>query len=48
MGKYKRRMRFVAGADSYFTYALPVTGGVVTDVLSQAGELIAAMKEELF
>jgi transcription-repair coupling factor (superfamily II helicase) len=48
MGKYQRRLRFVAGPHSYFTYALPLKGGVVPDVLSQTQELIRDMKQELF
>ncbi len=48
MGKYKRRLRFVAGPRSYFTYALPLTGGVVTDVLGQTEILLRDMKKELF
>ena len=48
MERYRRRMRFVAGPHSYFTYALPVTGGVVTDVLTQAHDLLNDMKNELF
>ena len=48
MGRYKRRLRFVAGPHSYFTYELPRTGGVVLDVLSRTEELLRAMKEEIF
>ena len=48
MGRYQRRLRFVAGPHSYFTYALPQKGGVVPDVLSQTQELIKDMKQELF
>ncbi len=48
MGKYQRRLRFVAGEHSYFTYALPLKGGVVPDVLSRTQELIRDMKQELF
>ena len=48
MAGYKRRLRFVSGAHPYFTYALPVTSGVVLDVIGQAQELLKAMKEELF
>ncbi len=48
MGKYKRRLRFVAGPKSYFTYALPQKGGVVTDVLEQTELLLRDMKSGLF
>ncbi len=48
MGKYKRRLRFVAGPHSFFTYALPSSAGVGTGVLTQAEELLKAMKTELF
>ena len=48
MGGYQRRLRFVAGPHSYFTYALPQKGGVVQDVLSQAQDLIKDMKQQLF
>ena len=48
MGGYHRRLRFVAGPHSYFTYALPVVGGVVPDVLAQARTLLKDMKEKLF
>ena len=48
MAGYKRRLRFVAGAHSYFTYALLSRGGVVEDVLDQTQKLLADMKRELF
>ena len=48
MGKYRRRLRFVAGPHSYFTYALPAASGAGTQVLVQAEALLKAMKEELF
>ena len=48
MAGYKRRLRFVAGAHSYFTYALPQRGGVVEDVLTQTQKLLEDMKKELF
>ena len=48
MGKYKRRLRFVAGENPHFTYALPTVGGIVPDVLAQTEKLLRDMKEELF
>ncbi len=48
MGRYKRRLRFVAGPKSYFTYALPQKSGVVTDILGQTEQLLKDMKKELF
>ena len=48
MAGYKRRLRFVAGAHSYFTFALLSRGGVVEDVLEQTQMLLADMKKGLF
>ena len=47
MGKYRRRLRFVAGPHPYFSYvvASPVKTGA--GVLAQTQELLLDMKKEL-